>query len=218
MSGEAPRQPREPWRGTPLTVDTANRFTPLEARVYGVVAMHACNRTRVTLNLLGRLVDERGVPMGAACAQRVVNDLHDQGLLIAAGWSGATFDTPLTFYLSGQQAPPRIPRHMRGGEDRVPVGGRFTAPRTLPPEILQDLLGTGELLKRHQQAPQEERDARWIQNLAVYTEARAAAFHAWATVDAAQVVQVEAARLTKAAQDIRVQAANRRRTEETRAS
>lgn len=214
MSGAEPRPPRAPWRGTPLTADTVSQLRPVEARVYAMVAMHAATRTRVSLTALGRIKDDRHVPLGSNGARRIVNDLHDQGLLIAAGWSTATSDTPLTFYLSGMEAPPRLPRHLRGGEDRVRVGGRFTAPRTLDTGLLEDLVGTARLLMKHQQAPAAERDSRWIETLAVYTEARAAAFHQWATVDAAQVVLREANRLTKAAQDIRVQAANRRATEE----
>lgn len=214
MSGEEPRGPREVWRGTRLTVDTMNRMRPVEARLYALIAMHAATRTRCTLHLLGAVKDDRGVALGAPAARRIVSDLHDQGLLIASGWATATSDTPLSFFVSGQAPPARLPKQLRGGEDRVPVGGRFTAPRTLDPELLEKLISTGHLLKSHQEVPAAERDGRWIENLAVFTEARAAAFHEWASVDAAQVIRKEADRLTQAAQDIRVQAANRQETEE----
>jgi len=214
VSSEGARTPREVWRGTRLTPDTVNRLRPVEARVYAMVAMHAATHTRCTLTLLGRVRDDRGVPLGASAARGIVNDLHDQGLLIAAGWTEATADTPLAFWLSGQAPPVRMPRQLRGGEDRVPVGGRFTAPKSLDPELLEQLQSTGYLLKEHQQVPATERDARWIENLGTYTAARAAAFHTWSSVDSAGVIKKEADRLTQAAEDIRVQAANRRETEE----
>lgn len=213
MSGEAPRPPREIWRGTRLSVDTVNRLRPVEARLYSMIAMHAATHTRCTLTLLGAVRDDRGVPLGAAAARRMVSDLHDQGLLIAGGWAEATADTPLTFFLSGQAPPARLPRQLRGGEDRIKVGGRFTAPRTLERDLLDTLVATGRLLKDHQQVTAAERDAKWIEHLAVYTEQRAAAFHRWAAIEGADVVRKEAHRLTKAAQDIRVQATNRYETE-----
>lgn len=214
MSGQDPRTPREVWRGVRLTPATMNRLKPVEARVYAMVAMHAATRTRCTLTFLGSLADERGVPLGALAARRIVNDLHDQGLLIASGWTSATNDTPLSFFVSGQAPPARMPRQLRGGEDRVPVGGRFTAPRTLDPELIDTLVTTGRLIKEHMEVPATDRDSRWIENLATYTEQRAAAFHEWSCVDAADVVRKEAQRLTEAAQATRAQAVNRRADEE----
>lgn len=213
-----PRPVRDPWRGTPLTVETANRLRPVEARMYAVVATYAATRTRVSLLTLGRVLDDRHVPLGANGARRTVSDLHDQGLLIVTGWTQAKADTPLAFHLAGMPAPPRMPRHLRAGEDRVKVGGRFTAPRTLDRDLLDDLVNTARLLADHQRVPADERDGRWIENLALYTEQRAAAFHAWSSIDASAVVKAEANRLTKAAQDIRVQAENRQRTEQRRAN
>lgn len=218
MSSDGPRSPREVWRGTRLTPATVNQLRPVEARVYALVAMHAATQTRCTLTLLGAVRDDRGVPLGAVAARQVVNDLHDQGLVIAGGWANATADTPLAFYLSGQAPPQRLPRQLRGGEDRVPIGGRFTAPRTLDPELLSLLVTTGSLLKEHQQVPAADRDGKWIEHLALYTRQRAAAFHEWARVDAAGVIRKEADRLTQAAEDIQVQAVNRLADEQRKAA
>jgi hypothetical protein len=209
VSGAPPRPPRDPWRGTVLTMTALNQLSITEARVYAMIAMHAASRTRASLTLLGGVLDARRVPVGVNEARRICKDLHDRGLILAANWSTATADTPLAWYLSGQAAPPRLPRYLRTGEDRVKVGGRFTAPRTLDPDLLDTLAATGRLLATHQQVPAGKRDAQWIENLAIYTEQRAAAFHRWATVDATPVVQTEANRLTTAAANIRLQARNR---------
>jgi hypothetical protein len=205
------------WRGTPFSPAVANSLSVNEVRVYALIAWHAATRTRISFVALGRVRGEQGTELGWVEARRVVNDLHDRGLLLVTGWKDAARDTPLAFYLSHMPPPTRVPRYLRDGEGRVAVGGRFTAPATLDPDLLAELQATGELLKRHQQVPGDQRDGKWIANLATYTEARAAAFHQWASVDAAQVIKTQADRLTLAAQDIRVQAANRLATEEAKA-
>lgn len=211
-----PRAIRDPWRGTPLTSTVVNSLSDSEARVYALVAWHAATRTRVSFVNLGRVRGESGTELGWAEARRIVNDLHDRGLVLVQGWKDAARDTPLAFFLSGMAPPPRLPRHLRSGEDRVKVGGRFTAPATLDPDLLAELQATAELINQHQQAPAEERDGKWIENLATYLEARAAAFHRWATIDAARIVAEEAQRLTQAAHATRQQAEHRLATEATK--
>lgn len=214
MTTPPPAKPRVPWVGEQLTAQVVSRMNATELRVYSLVCWRAATRTRTSFNVLGLIVGDNNVPIGAASAQRIVNDLHDQGLVLVHGWNTAKNDTPLAYFVSHMPPPPRLPRHLRQGEDRVKVGGRFTAPSNLDPELLDNLVGTGELIRRHNDVPTDERDSRWTETLAVYTEARAAAFHTWAVIDAARAVQQEADRLTQAAATIHQQAVTRRQTEE----
>lgn len=210
---EAPdtRPARDRWRGAQVTPAVINSLSPTEARIYSAVAWHAATRTRISFATLGLIQTPQGTPLGWFEARMIVADLHDRGLVLVVGWKDAERDTPLAFYLSRMPSPHKAPIHLRLQEGRVPVGGKLTAPATLDPELLRELQVTGERLVRHHAPQARSEGVEWLEGLAECLEARAAALHRWATIDAAPLIRREADRLTDAAGYTREQIEHRLR-------
>lgn len=207
---------KEYWEGAPLTPDLANDMDDVMARVYALMAWHCATRTRLTLTTLGEVEDMDNQPIGTAEARMVVGELHEMGLVVVPRFREVASDTAFAVRLSGVKPARRTPVEFRTGEGRVKVGGRFTAPRTMDPALLHELVSTGEGIARLHALPSSHHDAEWLLALAHLTERRAAAFQRWSAQDSARTLEMEAKRLAEAAVMIKDQAANRQAEDKRR--